>query len=119
SEHRRSYGRSVRPRSSATRRGYFSLENQHFIVEVDPALIGNCVDRLRVGNIEHAFDGRLVGTRADEIGASPLSEEKSERADNDRFSRACLTRENVEAGRKRKRQRFDDRKIPYSKLGQH
>ena len=37
---------------------------------------------------------------------------KSERADDDRFSGAGLTREHVEAGRQRQRQRVDDREIP-------
>ena len=53
-------------------------------------------DFLAIGYLDGCFDNRALFAGADQVSGSPATEQQSEGADDDRFSGASLTGENVE-----------------------
>ena len=87
---------AVDPGASASIRGDLTLENERVVLDLDSVLVGQRGDPFELRDIEYAFDCRLVRTGSNQIGARALAEQQPECSNDDRFSRARLSGEDVE-----------------------
>ncbi len=110
---------AVHPRSPAAARRDLALEHHRSAIHLDAALVEQREQFAPPFGVEHAFHRRLVGARADEIGARALAEQQRQRADNDRFPRARLAGEHVEAAGERQREAVDDREVADAQFDEH
>ena len=68
---------------------------------------------------EERLDLGLVGTRAQQIGAAPVAEQKAERPHQDRLPGAGLPGDDVQPGLEGDLEILDDREIADAQTGQH
>src|SRR6267378_4521360 len=69
--------------------------------------------------LECPFDDRLLGAGADDVGRSSFTKEEGERVDDHRFSRAGLTRQNVETWLEWERDVGDDGQVTNAQFRKH
>src|SRR2546425_5435361 len=69
--------------------------------------------------VEPRLDGRRLGIAPDDVGLTASATDEQDRVDHDRFPSARLSRQHVEAGRERHRDRLDHREVLDADLAKH
>ncbi len=93
--------------------------NQELPIGFD-ALVAQGLENLCLpAQVEKRFDFCGIGVRADHFGPATRSQHQLKRIDQDRLSRAGLTRDDVEPGIELDLERFDDGEAPHAQARQH
>src|SRR5690349_5786169 len=83
---------AVNPRAGAARSD-LALENDGSLLDIDPVLVEDRLNLRTIRDVERALDRRTLSAGADQIGRRALAEKQSERSDDDRLARPCLSGE--------------------------
>src|SRR5690625_754164 len=102
--------RSVINKTATAGVANFTPEDQD-LGRFNRTLLKKLLDPLIFAGVNLGFDDRLGRSLANQFGIGPLSEDHIERPDDDRFSGACLTRQDVQARFETDLQFIDESKI--------
>src|SRR5438045_6995693 len=81
----RAHSAAIHPGARSPRRGDLALEHDEGLIGVYSMIVEHPRDLGVLRNLEYSFDTRPVSAGADKVHARPLTQQQTQRADDDRL----------------------------------